>query len=269
MRYREIPATGAARKFVACYWMLEDDSEGQVQRIVPDGRPEVIVHLGRSYESFSRGQWSAQPRAAFAGQLTGPLLLRSRGKARVFGARLHPHGAHHLLRAPLPELADSVTSLSDLSKPLARLADGPQDFSELIAEFEAIVPEADPDRFVAQAVAEMTATGGQVEIAALAAQGGVSCRQFERRFLSRVGMPPKVFCRIQRFRRVMAAIDAPGSNWVDAAIDCGYYDQSHLIRDFKDLSGKPPSLLLAEADFARHFVDPVSHFSKTAPARLR
>ena len=66
-----------------------------------------------------------------------------------------------------------------------------------------------------------------------------------------------------------AAIGQGSANWVDMAIDCGYYDQAHLIRDCKSLSGETPAVLLAEdADLARYFYRRfgMSHSSNTARA---
>jgi AraC-like DNA-binding protein len=76
-------------------------------------------------------------------------------------------------------------------------------------------------------------------------------------------MSPKYFARIRRFQRVFPAIEE-GSEWVDAAAACGYYDQAHLIRDFRAFAGEPPSHLLAGDDLSRHFL---SHFSKTRNGR--
>jgi AraC-like DNA-binding protein len=73
-------------------------------------------------------------------------------------------------------------------------------------------------------------------------------------------MAPKLFARIQRFQRVFPAIEREGAGWVDAAAACGYYDQAHLIRDFREFAGEPPAALLAGDELARHFL---SHFSKT------
>jgi AraC-like DNA-binding protein len=84
---------------------------------------------------------------------------------------------------------------------------------------------------------------------------GVSIRQMERRFNAGVGLPPKLFCRMQRFVQVFRAIGTQPNKWADTAVACGYYDQAHLIRDFKSFSGETPAALLAEdADLARHFL---------------
>jgi methylphosphotriester-DNA--protein-cysteine methyltransferase len=102
------------------------------------------------------------------------------------------------------------------------------------------------------------------DVGAAASQLGVSPRQLERRFKAHVGISPKYFARIRRFQRVFPAMEEDSAGWVDAAADCGYYDQAHLIRDFRDFAGEPPSHLLAGNDLARHFL---SHFSKTKPSR--
>src|SRR5207245_6452116 len=104
-------------RFVSCYWTLEDDcpSPSGVQRIVPDGRPELILNLGIPFESRSDGRWSRQPEYFFAGQITGPMLVRPRGPARVIGIRFRPYGAARLLQLPVHELTGFVVPLADLS----------------------------------------------------------------------------------------------------------------------------------------------------------
>ena len=126
-----------------------------------------------------------------------------------------------------------------------------------------------------KAVAEFEQAGGLLGVRHLADRIGLSSRQFERRFRSAVGISPKLFCRMQRFQRVFPAMENTQSQWVDAAVNCGYYDQAHLIRDFREFSGTTPTALLTEEfDLARHFVQQsaMSHFSnttRTARRRLR
>lgn len=60
--------------------------------------------------------------------------------------------------------------------------------------------------------------------------------------------------RIQRFQRVFWAVES-SADWVQVALKSGYYDQAHLIRDFRDLSGATPAALLApDTDLAFHFL---------------
>ena len=83
MRYQRIAPGPAAAHFVDHYWILEAAEPGPVQRVVPDGSPELIVNLGRPFETVVDGTWRPQPQVFVAGQLTGPLLLRPAG-ARKF-----------------------------------------------------------------------------------------------------------------------------------------------------------------------------------------
>jgi AraC-like DNA-binding protein len=84
-----------------------------------------------------------------------------------------------------------------------------------------------------------------------------------------VGLGPKGLGRLVRFQEVYRRLgaDVP-SDWASVALDCGYYDQAHLLRDFRELAGSPPSRLLgSEGALARAFVDPARlarFFARTA-----
>jgi AraC-like DNA-binding protein len=99
--------------------------------------------------------------------------------------------------------------------------------------------------------------GGRASIAALADRSGLSMRQFERRFLERVGMRPKLFARIARFE---AALDGKArfaaSSWTDVAHKFGYYDQMHMVHDFAEFTGETPTETLnhLEAVFAERLM---------------
>ena len=123
MYYREFAPGEDAGRFVERYWVLEDAAPGTVQRVVPDGRPELILNLGQPFESLQNGLWERQPRCFLAGQLTGPLHLRAPGTTRILGVRFRPGGAAQLLGMPMQELTDRVVPASDLGlKSLAERA---------------------------------------------------------------------------------------------------------------------------------------------------
>ena len=82
----------------------------------------------------------------------------------------------------------------------------------------------------------------------LAARLGVGRRALERMFREEVGLSPKLFVRIERLQRVLASLEhaAPDARWAELALRHGYFDQSHLIRDFRLLAGTTPERHVAE-----------------------
>jgi AraC-like DNA-binding protein len=95
---------------------------------------------------------------------------------------------------------------------------------------------------------------GNVPIRELAAKAGISERQLEREFSHFVGLTPKLCSSILRFQRVFTAMERD-AGWVDVALACGYYDQSHLIADFRRFSGRTPAAFDAERfGLGRHFL---------------
>jgi AraC-like DNA-binding protein len=194
-----------------------------------------------------------------AGQIDGPLLLRPAGPAKMLGIGFQPHGAASVFSQPMHELSGRFTPVEDLSRQLSRGLNDALDSHDPIAAVESALLSAENkvcggDLLIAEAARRITLGKGALDLAALARELGLSIRQLERRFLAAVGLSPKLFCRIQRFNNVFHVLGQPSCNWVETAVASGYYDQAHLIRDCKDLSGNTPAILLAEdADLARHF----------------
>lgn len=76
----------------------------------------------------------------------------------------------------------------------------------------------------------------------LATTSCLSTRQFERVFKDRIGLSPKFFSCLVRFANAWVAKEgSPTLSWFAIAHQCGYYDQMHLIRDFKEFAGTNPS----------------------------
>ena len=276
MRYREFMPNASAARLVKCYWLLEDgEPSPALQRVVPDGRAQLILNLAHPYEARSASGWQLQPQCFFIGQITAPLMLRASGPLRMIGINFHPHTAGQLLNIPMSDLTDTAAiSLDAISKQLfrefgriAELRSPTEWFRALDRIIHACAERRDNSNLLlSTAVRELEQTGRSMSIAAVAHKVGWSSRQLERRFREAVGIPPKLFCRIQRFQRVFPVLENGHAGWADAALRCGYYDQSHLIRDFRQFSGKPPQALLAEeTDLARHFLQSatMSDFSKT------
>ena len=277
--YREIAPGPATAEFIHCYWLLQGMSSAlAVQRIVPDGRPELIFNSGCPFQHQQGEIWVSQPKCFFVGQITGPMLVRPNGAADTLGIRFHPHGASSLLGIPLEELTGTSLPLHELSPELDRELSRIREFrtnSLQLAQADRVLQRfflrtKAKDRIIGGAVSQILSSGGTLETSDLAFQLGVSTRQLQRKFKNEVGIGPKLLGRIQRFQRVFWAFES-SADWVQVAIQCGYYDQAHLIRDFHEFSGTAPAALLApDTDLAFHFLqsavnkEKMSQISKTA-----
>ncbi len=283
--YRSIRPSAANAEFVDCYWLLQGTSTPEdIQRIVPDGRPELIIHLGNPFAHQRGTIWEPQPECFFVGQISGPMLLRPAGPTNTLGIRFQPHGASRMFRLPLEELSGRSVPLSELSPALNRELSGVRDLGTTALQINHVdrvlqgrfSRNAKKDRIVEAAVSQIIAAGGVVETGLLADRLGISLRQLQRRFNDEVGIGPKLLGRIQRFQRVFWALES-SSDWVDVAVQCGYFDQAHLINDFRGFAGEAPaSLPSPQTDLAFHFLQSsskntkkMSHFSKTSPPEDR
>ena len=259
--------------------MLEDENspaEQLPQRILPDGCAELIFNLGEPFEAQDEaGRWNLQPKEFLAGQIKGPLLVRPSGKTRIIGVRLRPYALHQGFGLPAEELAGSFTPLEFLLPKICILDQLGEAKSrpDAIALLESALLSTVADRPIQKgtvAADVMIQADGGIPIKTVADAIGLSRRQLERRFKKEIGLSPKQFCRVLRFQKVFASLEGRDPAWPDVAAACGYYDQAHLIRDCRELSGETPSALLSEeTDLAEHFLKAgkVSHSYKTHKLR--
>jgi AraC-like DNA-binding protein len=259
VRYQQTAPPPRLAPWVHCVWIFEcsEPSEGP-DRIVPDGRPELVIHYGRPFgEVGESGAAIAQHDAIFAGQVTRPLVLRSAGNAGVLGVRFRPGGARAFLGMPMRHATDQRIALealfpgegSALAREVAAAADDARRAS-IAGDFVLARITAHghaEDAIVTRSVATLEARAGAIPMDDLVAAAGIGRRQLERRFGDAVGIGPALLASILRFRSVFDVIEHDGSRpWTDAALAAGYYDQSHFIREFRRFVGCTPSA------FARH-----------------
>lgn len=240
--YAEYPPRAALREYVHCIWTFEAEADEAVQPIAPDGRPELIVHLLKSYEEVGERARIVQPPVLFAGQITRPLTLAARGAVSVMGVRFRPDGARAFLGFDLDAATDKRVDLvaehGGEAAQLRRVIVEESQIERRIAVVEDYVEariaasKRPVDPVVRAAVTKLLA-GEEA-----GAPEGLSERQFQRRFKAEVGVSPRELQSVLRFRRVFDAIDAPGPpGWVEAALAAGYFDQPQMARDFRRYLG--------------------------------
>jgi methylphosphotriester-DNA--protein-cysteine methyltransferase len=103
------------------------------------------------------------------------------------------------------------------------------------------------------ALRQLQAGGRACSVANVREQIGMSAERFIEMFRKEVGLPPKLFARLARFRRVLKRIDThPDIDWADLAVSAGYFDQPHFVRDFRQFAGVTPSAFLRDRTARNH-----------------
>ncbi|HEY7413242.1 MAG TPA: helix-turn-helix domain-containing protein [Vicinamibacteria bacterium] len=269
MPYRERPPLPALRPWVECVWSIEggdEDEKDAVERILPDGCPELVAHLGAPFARCEGpGRWQRQPRLFLVGPLTRFLLIRSTGVPATVGVRFRPAGASAFFPQPMAEIRDTLVALEDLWGARARrledrLLHAPAAGRGGLLEAALTAarrPECSWARSVHATVNEIVQRRGAVSVASLARGAAASPRQLERRFAQAVGVGPRMLARIMRFQHVFELRHGAPAGWAALAADGGFFDQPHLIRDFRTFSGQAPSELLGtQGALSRAFTSP-------------
>ncbi len=238
-RYQEFEPPAALRPFVRTIWTYAHPSPPPiVQRIAPDGCPELIFDLGAPYEEQDpAGTWRPQPPAIFAGQMTRPLALRPAGPTELVAVRFEPDGARDWLGLPLVQATDRRLDMVGRLQGFAAPAGHPA------GQVQAFVDRLEADRrrggwrIDPLVRAEIEAAAGD---RAPTARPPAEQRVLQRRFADRVGVPPRILRSIFRFRRVFdhaAQPDQAAEGWLGAGLEAGYFDQPQMARDFRRFLG--------------------------------
>ena len=174
----------------------------------------------------------------------------------MIAARFHPATATAFLRGQMHEITDRILALDMVGRASSRnlaeriqVADNDADRIALLEHWllRACSNEASCRTDVIQATHLIRKSRGQADIASVARGLAISTRTLEREFQRNVGLTPKRFARIIRFRNVLHALTRVQDwRWADVALRCGYSDQAHLVNEFREFSGLPPARFLRE-----------------------
>jgi AraC-like DNA-binding protein len=208
------------------------------------------------------GQAPGEYRTLIGGLHTVPALITHQGYQSGIQLALSPLGARALLGLPAGELAHIDVEgpvvlgrvADEIGERLQAERDWPGRFAVLdrmLTRVLATGPAGGVSAEVGHSWQRLLTARGGCGVAELAAETGWSDRHLRARFREETGLSPKAAARVIRFdwarRRLLrrVASGAPQA-LADLAADCGYYDQAHLAREFRDLAGCPPSVWLAE-----------------------
>jgi AraC-like DNA-binding protein len=255
MRYAAHRPGPPLRDHVDYFWSLSDLPGHARECIVPSGTIELVINLHedrfRIYDPATGRE--RRFRGAIASGCYGAAFeIDTRAHAHVLGVHFKPGGAAALLGVAPGALADAHVGLDDLWGPGAMaLRERLCEAESLRSRFELLeqmLIDRLPDRpsrrpVVSAALAQLDQPA--TEVGHVAKTLGLSRRRFIELFTEDVGMRPKRYAMVRRLQRSLAlATGTPSGDWARIAVASGYFDQAHLCRDWKELTGLPPGELL-------------------------
>ena len=255
------------KPYIKCHWTLEgsvgNSGSGRKpiswrKQFLSDAGLKLSFNLADPVDFILQNN---RVMRAFKGSASGVLTKNYwvclTGSTKRIGVQFHPGGAYPFFPFSVKTLTDGIFNLEgiwgksgrllteDIQRPglttLERIERMEAFLIERLEQFEKNDPAFNR---VAQVIRTKQ---GQVSLEKLARDMGLSLKQLERKFHEKSGIPPKRLCRILRFRYLFEHITAhPTDKWVDTSLTCGYYDQAHLINDFKLFTGMSPAAFIRE-----------------------
>ncbi|MFW6088332.1 MAG: helix-turn-helix domain-containing protein [Gemmatimonadota bacterium] len=253
------PAGTPLARDVVGIWDFEGRITTPRERVFPNGGVEIILQLDDPYRDVGAGD--PAPATCVTGVHTGAFVIEAPPRpCRVIGIRLHPPAAWALLGHPMSELADRTTDLElVLGRDVAELAErchGLRSGSERVRRVvgwlggrlaEGRTPAVDPAVLhVTHAIAR---TAGRTSIEPLRQATGLSSAGLADRFRRQVGVTPKRYARIHRFRWALGLLGEPEPDLATVARSAGYYDQPHMNADFRRMAGLTPGAYVRSRRF--------------------
>jgi AraC-like DNA-binding protein len=243
-------------EFVHDFWQYKDYVGHHArERILPSGTFELVFNLQedelRIYRPSHPDQCRRFSGVVVSGAYAEAFMSDTAEEAAILGVHFKPGGARAVLGIPAHELCNTHIDLSTiwgsavgaLRERLCVLRD-PMERFRLVehALLERLAAFQGRHNAVRVGLEALISTRGRAKIRDIAKAVDLSQRRLIELFAAEVGVTPKLFGRLQRFQHAMAcALSAKKVDWAQLAIECGYFDQSHLIHEFMEFAGVSPA----------------------------
>ena len=225
-------------------------------REVPFPGVPLILNLGASWqiEDARVDRTTRRLQSFVAGLSTAPAIVQGADAWACVELRLTPLGAHRLLGVPMSELANQTVELEQVLPQTRELGERLREARRWSERFDLV------DSFLTRRLADsrpthpgiewswhhLYNTHGRAPIGEIAEALGWSHRRLIARFREQIGLTPKLLARVIRFDRAVTAIRASRVRGLaEIAFECGYSDQAHLNREFRELAGTSPTTFRA------------------------
>jgi AraC-like DNA-binding protein len=255
MTYQEIAPGNNLKNYVKCYYLYESDTALPFQdKALATGCVEIMFNLGTgSWQTEAGSGFITTPAIELWGQIIQPLVFKSIGKNTMFGIRFFPHTASCFLHENMEQFNNRVSDTSDILNHSVRalhmklLETG--SLLERIEMVEAFLLQRlalsakmlNRVQLIGNIIEELKQDDFPDNMETLALRYGITARYLQKLFLQHTGLTPKLFNKINRFQNSLLLVAKQNASLTSIAYECGYFDQSHFIRDFKSFTGSTPS----------------------------
>lgn len=269
--YREYQPCGQLSPYIDKYWEFKGNTEPGIRiNILPDGCTDFIFTLGEATQALKDNLVMQPFRSYFIGPMTTySELVTHTTTVYMLGIRFRTCGIFRFMDLPLHELTDQRISTGNLSTffddSWVQQLYEKQNIREQINLIETTLLKAlhsheqIGDKQILLAVDRIVRHKGKLSIHSLIKDICLSQRHFERKFKIYTGYTPKEYSRIIQFRNAVGILQSTAfDNLLTIAIQAGFYDVPHLVREIKRMSGNTPRSFLslsAESETAPLFID--------------
>jgi AraC-like DNA-binding protein len=253
--YYTIDPPAELQQYVRCFWVFEGqgfDGEPYVYRSMADACAEMVFHYKARWDGICESNKKVPGKDTLA-VLQSPTATYKRfvthGDFGIFGAYLYPYAIPELFKLSSLELQNEMPSITDclgnegngLQERILAARNNHERVSILSAYLiKRCRANAQPESSIQACIKHIIHSRVQLPIEQTAALFCISARQLERKFKTITGFAPKSFASISRFQHALHSYGSSYKNLTDIAYECGYFDQSHFIHDFKKFSGYEP-----------------------------
>ena len=243
-------------EFVDNFWLIQGGQMPRLEKILPCGSIELVVNLKHDeihiHDPEQPERYRRFSGAVFSGTYSRSFVCNALQHEAIMGVHFKLGGAFPFLDTKLSELTNAHANLGDLwGRPglelrerLCTVTIPRQRFRIMENALRARLHDTIASDIQLKFALERFCNGGTgASIRDVARELSLSQRRFIQMFSSQVGLTPKLFCRILRFQRARVLAEKhEAPDWAELAATCGYFDQSHLIKDFQEFSGSTPGI---------------------------
>ena len=249
------------QEFIQCIMVIHAEIDVAAGPVIvpypPTPQNSLFFYINDCIKVQLEGQdgFVLQPRSVIVGPQLTRVLLDINQSHKAVRVGFHPGGLHRLLGISMHEMIDDNYDAADVfGAEMQELNERLQEAGNFDTIKEAV------EQFLLKkvkllrhsipfdrAMLELMRLNGNVPIEKIASLSCLSLRQFERVCKTRIGMPAKLFARLIRFSKAYRLHESfPQMTWTGIAYECGYFDQMHLIRDFKEFAAVSPTIIEKE-----------------------